>query len=213
MRRTYRTLNDYKMQHNAEVGLFTRPSILACKKWQARRDSNPQHPDLESGALTVRATGLHKLCLLCLQGSLRLSHQRHSCENNKPKSINKPNKHRLLRFLMNCMGPAKWTIFFKCQFIWCFSFIFCGRIIPVLTSFTGQCNYITHCCKVSFYSIISLMTPAPTVLPPSRMANLNSFSIAMGVIKSTAIDTLSPGITISIPSGNVVTPVTSVVRK
>ncbi len=27
--------------------------------WQARRDSNPQHPDLESGALAVRATGLH----------------------------------------------------------------------------------------------------------------------------------------------------------
>ena len=26
MRRTYRTLNDYEMQHNAEVGLFTRPS-------------------------------------------------------------------------------------------------------------------------------------------------------------------------------------------
>ena len=32
-----------------------------CKnKWQARRDSNPQHPDLESGALAVRATGLQK---------------------------------------------------------------------------------------------------------------------------------------------------------
>ena len=28
MRRTYRTLNDYEMQHNAEVGLFTRPSVL-----------------------------------------------------------------------------------------------------------------------------------------------------------------------------------------
>jgi len=28
MRRTYRTLNDYEMQHNAEVGLFTRPSRL-----------------------------------------------------------------------------------------------------------------------------------------------------------------------------------------
>ena len=28
------------------------------KKWQARRDSNPQHPDLESGALSIRATGL-----------------------------------------------------------------------------------------------------------------------------------------------------------
>jgi len=28
MRRTYRTLNDYEMQHNAEVGLFTRPSKI-----------------------------------------------------------------------------------------------------------------------------------------------------------------------------------------
>src|SRR5438445_2451259 len=27
--------------------------------WQARRDSNPQHPVLETGALAVRATGLH----------------------------------------------------------------------------------------------------------------------------------------------------------
>ena len=26
--------------------------------WQAREDSNPQHPDLESGALPVGATGL-----------------------------------------------------------------------------------------------------------------------------------------------------------
>ena len=28
MRRTCRTLNDCKMQHNAEVGLFTKPSVL-----------------------------------------------------------------------------------------------------------------------------------------------------------------------------------------
>jgi len=28
MRRTFRTLNDYEMQHNAEVGLFTRPSKI-----------------------------------------------------------------------------------------------------------------------------------------------------------------------------------------
>src|SRR5262245_16952421 len=27
--------------------------------WQARRDSNPQHPVLETGALPVGATGLH----------------------------------------------------------------------------------------------------------------------------------------------------------
>src|SRR6266446_7275625 len=28
------------------------------RAWQARRDSNPQHPVLETGALAVRATGL-----------------------------------------------------------------------------------------------------------------------------------------------------------
>jgi len=28
MRRTYRTFNDCEMQHNAEVGLFTKPSIV-----------------------------------------------------------------------------------------------------------------------------------------------------------------------------------------
>jgi len=28
MRRTYRTLNDCEMKHNAEVGLFTRPSKI-----------------------------------------------------------------------------------------------------------------------------------------------------------------------------------------
>ena len=50
--------------------------------------------------------------------------------------------------------------------------------------------------------------------PPSRIAKRSSFSIAIGVISSTVIpSTLSPGITISRPSGSVATPVTSVVRK
>src|SRR4030065_2964318 len=61
------------------------------------------------------------------------------------------------------------------------------------------------------YSRTSLMTPAPTVRPPSRMANRHSFSIAIGVINSTDNDTLPPGITISPPSGKVATPVTSVI--
>ena len=46
------------------------------------------------------------------------------------------------------------------------------------------------------YAMISLTTPAPTVLPPSRMANRSSFSIATGMISSASIATLSPGITI-----------------
>ena len=56
-------------------------------------------------------------------------------------------------------------------------------------------------------------TPAPTVLPPSRMAKRSFSSIAIGTISATSIATLSPGITISTPSGSVTMPVTSVVRK
>ena len=63
------------------------------------------------------------------------------------------------------------------------------------------------------YSTIFETTPAPTVLPPSRIANLRLSSIAIGTINSTSISTLSPGITISVPLSNWQTPVTSVVLK
>ena len=65
----------------------------------------------------------------------------------------------------------------------------------------------------SDYSRISETTPAPTVRPPSRIAKRSSLSIAIGMISSTVISTLSPGITISVTSGNLMSPVTSVVRK
>jgi len=63
------------------------------------------------------------------------------------------------------------------------------------------------------YSFIVVTTPEPTVLPPSLIANLNPSSIATGVINSTFMSMWSPGITISIPSGNLIDPVTSVVLK
>jgi len=63
------------------------------------------------------------------------------------------------------------------------------------------------------YLLISVTTPAPTVRPPSRIAKRSSLSIAIGVINVTSIAMLSPGITISVPSGNLTEPVTSVVRK
>src|SRR5688572_11988206 len=65
----------------------------------------------------------------------------------------------------------------------------------------------------SLYSRIFATTPAPTVLPPSRMAKRSPCSIAIGVISVTTIFTLSPGITISVPLGSSTDPVTSVVRK
>ena len=63
------------------------------------------------------------------------------------------------------------------------------------------------------YSMIVATTPEPTVLPPSRIAKLSPFSIAIGVISSTVISTLSPGRHISTPSGSWIVPVTSVVLK
>ena len=53
------------------------------------------------------------------------------------------------------------------------------------------------------YSIIFATTPAPTVRPPSRIAKRSFSSIAIGTISCTSIDTLSPGITISVPDGSV----------
>src|ERR687891_991597 len=57
------------------------------------------------------------------------------------------------------------------------------------------------------YSMTSVTTPEPTVRPPSRMAKRSPSSIAIGWIISTVISTLSPGMTISVPSGRFATPV------
>ena len=65
----------------------------------------------------------------------------------------------------------------------------------------------------SGHLLILVTRPAPTVRPPSRMAKRRPSSMAMGWMSSTAISVLSPGMTISVPSGRCTTPVTSVVRK
>ena len=62
------------------------------------------------------------------------------------------------------------------------------------------------------YLTMFVTTPAPTVTPPSRMAKLTPSSSAIGWCRRTVISTLSPGTTISVPAGNSISPVTSVVR-
>ena len=82
----------------------------------------------------------------------------------------------------------------------------------VIERFESDTNFlILHGCFL--YSMTLATTPAPTVLPPSRMAKRRPCSIAIGAINVTTILMLSPGITISVPSGNCTAPVTSVVRK
>ncbi len=66
---------------------------------------------------------------------------------------------------------------------------------------------------ISDYSMMEATRPDPTVRPPSRIAKLRPCSIATGWISSMVISTLSPGMHISVPSGSLQTPVTSVVLK
>ena len=73
---------------------------------------------------------------------------------------------------------------------------------------------LLHLPIISFdYSIIVATLPEPTVLPPSRIANVRPCSIAIGWMSSIVISTLSPGMHISVPAGSSQTPVTSVVLK
>ena len=63
------------------------------------------------------------------------------------------------------------------------------------------------------YSMMLETTPDPTVRPPSRIAKRSPCSMAIGVISLIVMRMLSPGMTISTPSGSSIVPVTSVVRK
>jgi hypothetical protein len=89
-----------------------------------------------------------------------------------------------------------------------------------------RCSLISHC----LFSLRSLIGLRYSLRPQSLLEDLGDAAGAHGaatltnrepqtlihrdrVINSTVISVLSPGITISVPSGNVTAPVTSVVRK
>jgi len=83
-------------------------------------------------------------------------------------------------------------------------------LFNIKTARTKTARAVFYCFN-SFYSIILVTTPAPTVFPPSLIANLSPSSIATGVISFTSISALSPGIIMSPLKLN--SPVTSVVLK
>jgi hypothetical protein len=147
-----------------------------------------------------------------------------------------PCKKKLLCFFMRLVRSASIAEFFEFQAIRSLLFVFGRLVVAIFAFLTNQRNVISchnsstnmfsvnkmkgeavdstnFASSVLSYSIISETVPAPTVLPPSRIANRNPFSIAIGAINSISNCELSPGITISTPSANVATPVTSVVRK
>ena len=89
------------------------------------------------------------------------------------------------------------------------------RVVYVrsLHSVQASCSVGRFSALAIGYSVIFVIEPAPTVRPPSRMAKRWPTSIAIGVISSTVISTLSPGMIISAPAGRPIAPVTSVVRR
>ena len=79
---------------------------------------------------------------------------------------------------------------------------------------TGHYSTNLHCSLlIKYYSMIVATRPDPTVRPPSRIAKVRPWLIAIGWISSIVISMLSPGMHISVPSGRLQTPVTSVVLK
>ena len=85
--------------------------------------------------------------------------------------------------------------------------------VPGYLTFGHNVPCGTQYILVSDYSMIVATRPDPTVRPPSRIANVRPWLIAIGWISSIVISMLSPGIHISVPSGRLQTPVTSVVLK
>ena len=93
-----------------------------------------------------------------------------------------------------------------------FAFLF-SACLQFAAAKKGRALLFPPALPMLYASMMFATTPDPTVLPPSLIANRSPFSIAIGVISSISILMLSPGITISTPSGSLMTPVTSVVLK
>src|ERR1051325_11603266 len=91
-----------------------------------------------------------------------------------------PLRKTLFRFAVHGVFLAPWAIFTELETIWIVSAIFFCRVISLfaVTALQGNdwANILllgSHAYLPTFsYSIILVTTPAPTVRPPSRMANL-----------------------------------------
>ena len=97
--------------------------------WQARRDSNPHHPDLESGALSVRATGLAHLSNTYLEDCKDLKNLQHQ---------------RLLGLFMRRVHMTKSAVLLELKLTGCLFLILRRIVVPVLALRTGQYHNVSH---------------------------------------------------------------------
>jgi len=127
---------------------------------------------------------------------------------------------------VNCVFLTEFAVLLQFNLVFLNFFIAISRVIPPLAFGALKGYDLSHFFPVSIdvilfflfllfkpYSMMSVTVPAPTVRPPSLIANRSPFSIATSVINSISKFTLSPGITISTPCASFTDPVTSVVRK
>ena len=126
---------------------------------------------------------------------------------------------------MELMSTTSWAIFRELQPSRVIPPVLAAGVCPFATFGAGKVYYYAYVFSFSHgsiqkcyrtgkepYSLTLVKTPAPTVLPPSRIANRSSCSMATGVMSLMPMVILSPGMTISVPSGSAISPVTSVVR-
>src|SRR5262249_34312590 len=192
---------------NFAVSLF---SLQRPEGWQARRESNPQPPVLETGALPIEllaCAGRRAIALLALLVCRVLPAEAAELREFQPF-------RRLLLVLRRAVIAPLALLTSERDDVshgyiperigdWGMGIGGIGES-PTPQSAIRSPNHR--------YSMISVTVPAPTVRPPSRMAKRAPASSATGAISSPVISVLSPGITISTPSGSFSVPVTSVVR-
>src|SRR5262245_31662663 len=171
--------------------------------WQARRESNPQPPVLETGALPIELLAYHiadwglRIADLLRIVAVKSAINPHSAIRN-PQSLTLP---------VGSVFATEAAELGKLQPLGRLLLVLRRAVIAPLALSARERDDVSH-----GYSMISVTVPAPTVRPPSRMAKRAPFSSATGAISSPLIVVLSPGITISTPSGKCSVPVTSVVR-
>ena len=170
--------------------------------WQGRRDLNPQHPVLETGALPIE--------LLPYPNSAYLTSRCTVCLRSKRQNFFSSSRSPPFRLLRVEVYDR------RLQSVQANVMISRGMLLSCLSQHPARPRVAPRpnpgAVRIP-YLMISVTRPAPTVRPPSRMAKRIVFSIAIGVMRLTSKLMLSPGMTMSTPAGSVMSPVTSVVRK
>jgi hypothetical protein len=112
----------------------------------------------------------------------------------------------LAGFAVHRVQTTEPAVLLQFKSILCVRLVLRRDVVPPFALSTGKrqrrslvgrhCLLLSLAVEDELYLVIFMTRPAPTVRPPSRMANRSPSSMAIGAISSTVISVLSPGITI-----------------